>query len=49
MEDCYQAWYKHDPQRAVEEIKVHKEDRKLVSKFEAEHRDEVSEILGWID
>ena len=34
---------------AVEEIKAHEEDRKLVSKFEAEHRDEISEILGLID
>ena len=34
---------------AVEEIKAHKEDRRLVSKFEAEHRDEIFEILGAID
>ena len=34
---------------AVEEIKAHKEDRKLVFKFEAEHRDEIGEILGLID
>ena len=33
----------------LEEIKAHEEDRKLVSKFEAEHRDEISEILGLID
>ena len=34
---------------AVEEIKKREEDRKLVSKFEAEHRDEIYEILGLID
>ena len=34
---------------AVEEIKAHEEDRKLVSRFEAEHRDEIDEILGLID
>ena len=34
---------------AVDEIKAHEEDRKLVSKFETEHRDEISEILGLID
>ena len=34
---------------AVEEIKARKEDRRLVSKFEAEHRDEIFEILGVID
>ena len=34
---------------AVEEIKACKEDRRLVSKFEAEHRDEIFEILGVID
>ena len=34
---------------AVEEIKAHEEDRKLVYKFEAEHRDEIDEILGLID
>ena len=33
----------------VEEIKAHEEDRRLVSKFEAEHRDEIDEILGLID
>ena len=33
----------------VEEIKTREEDRKLVSKFEAEHRGEISEILGLID
>ena len=31
---------------AVEEIKKREEDRKLVSKFETEHRDEIDEILG---
>ena len=36
-------------EEAVEEIKKHEEDRKLVSKFEAEHRDEIDEILGLID
>ena len=39
MEDGYQICYKRDPQ----------EDGKLVSKFEAKHRDEISEILGFID
>ena len=34
---------------AVEEIKKREEDRKLVSKFEAEHRDEIDETLGLID
>ena len=34
---------------AVEEIKAREEDRKLVSKFEAEHRDAISKILGLID
>ena len=34
---------------AVEEIKAHEEDRKLVSRFEAKHRDEIDEILGLID
>ena len=34
---------------AVEEIKKRKEDRRLVSKFEAEHRDKIFEILGVID
>ena len=34
---------------AVEEIKKCEEDRKLVCRFEAEHRDEISEILGLID
>ena len=33
----------------VEETKACKEDRRLVSKFEAEHRDEILEILGVID
>ena len=36
-------------EEAVEEIERHEEDRKLISKFEAEHRDEISEILGVID
>ena len=36
-------------EEVVEEIKAQEEDRKLVSKFEAEHRDEISEILGLID
>ena len=34
---------------AVEEIKTCKENRRLVSKFEAEHRDEIFEILGVTD
>ena len=33
----------------VEEIKKEGEERRLVSEFEAEHRDEISEILGLID
>ena len=33
----------------VEEIKKHEENRKLVCRFEAEHRDEISEILRLID
>ena len=33
---------------AVKEIKACEEDRKLVSKFEAKHRDEIDEILGLI-
>ena len=33
----------------VEEIMAHKKDRKLVSKFEAEHRNEIDEILGLTD
>ena len=33
----------------VEEIKARKEERKLVSKFEIEHGDEIDEILGLID
>ena len=36
-------------EEAVEEIKKHEEDRKLVSKFEAKHRGEIDEILGLID
>ena len=36
-------------EEAVEEIKAREEDRKLVSKFEAEHRYEIDEILGLID
>ena len=34
---------------AVEEIKKREEDRRLVSEFESEHRDEILEILGLID
>ena len=34
---------------AVEEIEKCEEDRRLVSEFEAEHRDEIFEILGIID
>ena len=34
---------------AVEEIKKEGEERRLVSEFEAEHRDEILEILGLID
>ena len=34
---------------AVEEIKAREENRKLVSNFEAQHRDEIDEILGLID
>ena len=34
---------------AVEEIKASEEDRRLVSKFKAKHRDEIDEILGLID
>ena len=34
---------------AVEEIKARGENRKLVSKFEGKHRDEIDEILGLID
>ena len=34
---------------AVEEIKAREENRRLVSKFKAEHRDEIDEILGLID
>ena len=34
---------------AVEETKACEEDRRLVSRFEAKHRDEISEILGLID
>ena len=36
-------------EEAVEEIKARVEDRKLVCRFEAEHRDEIDEILGLID
>ena len=35
--------------KAVEEIKAGEEERKLVSKFEAKHRDEIDKILGLID
>ena len=34
---------------AIEEIKKHKKNRRLVSEFEAGHRDEILEILGLID
>ena len=34
---------------AVEEIKACEEDRKLVSRFEAKHRDEIDKILELID
>ena len=34
---------------AVEEIKAREEDRRLVSKFEAKHRNKTDEILGLID
>ena len=34
---------------AVEEIKASEQERKLVSKFEAKHRDEIDKILGLID
>ena len=34
---------------AVEEIKAREEERRLVSKLEAEHRDEILGILGLID
>ena len=37
------------PEEAVEKIRAREEDRKLVSKFEAEHRDEILEVLGLID
>ena len=33
----------------VEEIEAHEEERRLVSKFEAEHSDEIDEIPGLID
>ena len=33
----------------VEEIKKEGEERRMVSKFEAKHRDEIDEILGLID
>ena len=36
-------------EEAIEEIKACEEDRKLVCRFEAEHRDEIDEILGLID
>ena len=32
-------------EEVVEEIKKREEDRRLVSKFDAEHRDEIDEIL----
>ena len=34
---------------AVEEIKKEGEEKRLFSKFESEHRDEIDEILGVID
>ena len=34
---------------AVEEIKNREEDRRLLSKFKTEHREEIDEILGLID
>ena len=34
---------------AVKEIKKDGEERRLVSKFEIEHRDEIDEVLGVID
>ena len=36
-------------EEAVEEIKVCEEDRKLVCRFEVEHRNEIYEILRLID
>ena len=36
-------------EEVVEEIKAPEEDRKLVSRFEVRHRDEISEVLGLID
>ena len=36
-------------EEAVEERKKCEEDKNLVCRFEAEHRDEISEILGLID
>ena len=36
-------------EEVVEEIKAYEEDWRLVSKVEAKHRDEISEILGVID
>ena len=35
--------------KAVEEKEKEGEERRLVSKFEAEHRDEILEILGLVD
>ena len=35
--------------RQLEKLKKEGEDRRLVSKFEAEHSDEISEIPGVID
>ena len=34
---------------AFEEIKARREERKLVSKFEAKHRDEIDKIRGLIN
>ena len=36
-------------EEGVEEMRKREEDKKLVCRFEAEHRDEISEILGLID
>ena len=36
-------------EEAVEEIKAHEEDRRLVSRFEAEHRDEILGIIDYMD
>ena len=49
MEDGCQTWSEWTLKEAVDEIKKEGEERRLVSEFEAEHRDETSEILGLID